>query len=84
MVHGQDQQLHLQKESVVEEFQGMKDKTAWLVDELESRKVAWLNLKADYDKGQFDIRNLQEREMGNVILEGRLKKMSEVFYNQMT
>ena len=62
----------------------MKDKTAWLVDELESRKVAWLNLKADYDKGQFDIRNLQEREMGNVILEGRLKKMSEVFYNQMT
>jgi hypothetical protein len=84
MINGQNQQLKLQKEGVASAFQGMKDKTAWLVDELQHRKVAYLNLKAEYDKGQFDIKNLTESQMGNVILEDRLKRMSEVFYNQMT
>lgn len=84
MVKGGNQQLLMQEEGVAVVIQGMKEKTAWLIDELQGRKVAYINLKADYDKGQFDIKNLTESQMGVVILEDRLKRMSEVFYNQTT
>jgi hypothetical protein len=84
MVKGQNQQLLLQKEGMAVVFQGMKEKTAWLIDELQGRKVAYINLKVDYEKGQFDIKNLTESHMGVAILEDRLKRMSEVFYNQTT
>ena len=66
------------------QIKSLKTKVIDLAKELESRKIAIIELKSNNDKKENQIENLRMKTMGTQIVENKLNHMGNKFFDQVS